>query len=53
MNTRGPQVLYLYDNRLESLKGLERLGKVEQLYADNNLVTSVQGNLPCTRLTKL
>lgn len=47
------QVLYLYDNCVESLKGLERLQQMEQLYVDNNLLTTVQGTVPYRRLTKL
>lgn len=47
------QVLYLYDNHVESLKGLEMLRHLEQLYVDNNLLTTIEGVLPCRRLTKL
>ncbi|CAM9296378.1 unnamed protein product [Ectocarpus fasciculatus] len=47
------KVLYLYDNCVESLKGLEKLQQIEQLFADNNLLTTIQGTLSCRRLQKL
>eukprot|EP00904_Undaria_pinnatifida_P005138 jgi/Undpi1/1754/HiC_scaffold_11.g05143.m1 len=47
------KVLYLYDNHVESLKGLEMLLHLEQLHVDNNLLTTVEGALPLRRLTKL
>ncbi|CAM9839736.1 unnamed protein product [Ectocarpus sp. 12 AP-2014] len=47
------KVLYLYDNCVESLKGLEKLQQIEQLFADNNLLTTIQGTLSCRRLRKL
>ena len=53
LNASSVQVLYLYDNCMESLKGLGNLPQLEHLYVDNNLLTTVKGNLPCRRLTKL
>ncbi|CAM9353771.1 unnamed protein product, partial [Ectocarpus sp. 4 AP-2014] len=47
------KVLYLYDNCVESLKGLEKLQQIEQLFADNNLLTTIQGTLSCRRLRKM
>lgn len=47
------QVLYLYDNKIESLEGLGRLGLLEQLHLDNNQITSIHSSLRFTRLTKL
>ena len=48
------QVLYLYDNRIERLAGLEVLSRsLTQLYLQNNAITKMEGLHCLPKLTKL
>jgi Leucine-rich repeat (LRR) protein len=51
--TPGVRVLYLYDNVIARLAGIERLTKLTHLYLQNNRIARIEGLERCASLTKL
>lgn len=46
-------VLYIYDNQIQSLQGVERLNCLRELYAQNNQIADVSALSGCRTLRKL